>query len=361
MMVKRGEGMENEDKVAIGSRVLIVDDVESNRMILESIVAAMGCDPITAENGEWALEMVEEFPPQLILTDISMPGMDGYELCRILKGKEKTKNIPIVFISALDDPQDIVDGFRLGGEDYITKPFIPELVQARVGVHLRLYQAQHELLDMNRRLQVSISEQLKQMEMEKKNTLYAMANIAAQNSHYGGEYMERLRCNCRTLAQGMQLSPLFEDKISDTFIETIELAAPLCDIGNIGIPMDLLQKNTDLTAEETAILQNHAQLGANILRDLYVSTDYNDFISTSIDIAHYHHEHWDGSGYPDRLQGDEIPLAAQIVAVINRYCTLTGNETCTREDALAIMGEEAGKKFNADIYEICRKISRQLC
>lgn len=113
MTVKRGEGMENEDKVAIGSRVLIVDDVESNRMILESIVAAMGCDPITAENGEWALEMVEEFPPQLILTDISMPGMDGYELCRILKGKEKTKNIPIVFISALDDPQDIVDGFRL--------------------------------------------------------------------------------------------------------------------------------------------------------------------------------------------------------------------------------------------------------
>ena len=361
MTVKRGEGMENEEKGTVGSRVLIVDDVESNRMILESIVAAMGCDPITAENGEWALEMVEEFPPQLILTDISMPGMDGYELCRILKGKEKTKNIPIVFISALDDPQDIVDGFRLGGEDYITKPFIPELVQARVGVHLRLYQAQHELLDMNRRLQVSISEQLKQMEMEKKNTLYAMANIAAQNSHYGGEHMERLRRNCRTLAQGMQLSPLFEDKISDTFIETIELAAPLCDIGNIGIPMDLLQKKTDLTSEETAILQFHAQLVAYILRDLYVSTDYNDFISTSIDIAHYHHENWDGSGYPDRLQGDEIPLAAQIVAVINRYCTLTGKETCTREDALAIMGEEAGKKFNADIYEICRKISRQLC
>lgn len=352
---------EKEEKTGEGSKVLIVDDVESNRMILEKIILHMGCDPILAENGEWALEMVEEFHPQLVLTDISMPGMDGYELCRILKSKEKTKNIPIVFISALDDPQDIVDGFRLGGEDYITKPFIPELVQARVGVHLRLYKAKHDLLDMNRRLQVSISEQLKQMEMEKKNILYAMANIAAQNSHHEEEYTERLRSNCRTLAQGMQLSPMFEDKISDTFIETIELAAPLCDIGNIGIPMDLLQKKTSLTAEETAVLRNHAKLGADILRDLYVNTDYNDFISTSIDIAHYHHENWDGSGYPEGLRGDDIPLAAQIVAIIDRYCTLTGDSTCTREDALAVMGEEAGKTFNADILEICRKISRQLC
>lgn len=353
--------LEREEKEGERSKVLIVDDVESNRMILEKIILHMGCDPILAENGEWALEMVEEFHPQLILTDISMPGMDGYELCRILKSKEKTKNIPIVFISALDDPQDIVDGFQLGGEDYITKPFIPELVQARVGVHLRLYKAKHDLLDMNRRLQVSISEQLKQMEQEKKNILYAMANIAAQNSHYEDGYIERLRLNCRTLAQGMQLSPLFEDKISDTFIETIELAAPLCDIGNIGVPMELLQKTTPLSAEETAVLQNHAQLGANILRDLYVSTDYNDFISTSIDIAHYHHENWDGSGYPEGLRGDDIPLAAQIVAMIDRYCTLTGDKTCTREDALTVMGEETGKKFNADIFDICRKISRQLC
>ena len=342
-----------------GKRVLIVDDVESNRLILEEIVKRMGCDPILAENGEWALEMVKEFRPQLILTDISMPGMDGYELCRTLKAKEDTKNIPIVFISGVDDPEGIVNGFRLGGEDYITKPFVPEVVQARVGVYLRLYEAKQELLEMNRRLQVTVSEQLMQMELEKKNILYAMANIAAQNSCYEKEHIERLRNNCRTLAQGMQLSPLFENEISDTFIETIELAAPLCDIGNIGIPVELLKKKTDLTEEEMDCLKTHTNLGANLLRDLYVSSDYNDFISTSIDVVNHHHENWDGSGYPDGLKKEEIPLAAQIVAVIERYCTLTEKEACTREDALAVLREEAGKKFNADIVDICCKIARQ--
>ena len=188
----------------------------------------MGGFPVLAKSGEEALVKVGECDPQLILSDISMPGMDGYELCRILKNDEKTKNIPIVFISAFDAPEDIIEGFSLGGEDYITKPFIPEVVQARVGVHLRLHVARRELKEMNRRLQVSVNEQIKQMEMEKKSVLYAMANIAAVNSDYAKEHVKRLGHNCGILAQGMQLSPVFEDKISDTYIDTIEIAAPLC-------------------------------------------------------------------------------------------------------------------------------------
>lgn len=350
---------ENEDTGR--EKILIVDDVETNRVILEEIIKNMGYQPFLAENGELALKMVQECWPQLILTDISMPGMDGYELCRILKGNEETRNIPIVFISAFDDPKDIIEGFLLGGEDYITKPFISEVVQARVGVHLRLYEANRELIEMNRRLQISVNEQLKQMELEKKNVLYALANIAAQNSSYGKEYMERLSRNCKILAQGMQLSPLFEDKISDTYVDTIELAAPLCDIGNIGIPKDILLKKTELTKEETTIAQNHTRIGAEFLHDLYVSNDYNDFISTSIDIARHHHENWDGSGYPDGLRGKEIPLAAQIVSIMERYCMLTERENCSKEDALEIMNKEAGVKFNSDIFEICCKISRRLC
>jgi len=154
------------------AKVLIVDDVETNRMILEEIISGMGCLPILAESGKQALEMVQEHLPQLVLTDISMPGMDGYELCRILKGNEKTRNIPIVFISAFDHPEDIVEGLSLGGEDYITKPFVAEVIEARVGVYLRLQEARQELVEMNRRLKVSVSEQLAQMEQEKKNILY---------------------------------------------------------------------------------------------------------------------------------------------------------------------------------------------
>jgi len=351
---------DNERNARQKRKILIVDDVEMNRIVLEEIIKSMGCEPILAEDGEEALEKAKECIPQLILTDVSMPGMNGYELCGILKKNEKTRNIPIVFISAFDNPQDIVEGFSRGGEDYITKPFIPELVKARVLVHLRLHEAKQELMEMNRRLQVSVSEQLKQMEMEKKDILYALADIAAQNSSYEAEHLKRLSCNCGILAQGMQLSPLFEDKISDTYIDTIKLAAPLCDIGNIGIPMEILRKETGLTKEESTILQAHTQIGAKLLSDLHVTNDYNDFIRISIDIAHYHHENWDGSGYPDGLKQNSIPLAAQIVSVVDTYCLLT-KQNKGRTKALKLMQEKAGIKFNPDIFDICCKISRRLC
>lgn len=353
--------MEYEKKGIGGETVLIVDDIETNRLVLEEIIKDMGCEPVLAESGEEALELAKKHSPELILSDISMPGMDGYELCRRLKKNKDTNNIPVVFISAFDDPMDIVEGFLIGGEDYITKPFIPEVVQARVGVHLRLHEAKSELMEMNRRLQISVSEQLKQMELEKKNILYALANIAIQNSDYEGDYMERLKRNCGILAQGMQLSPLFEDKISDTYIETIELAAPLCDIGNIGVPVDILKKKEELSAEEQASIQEHTDIGARLLSDLYVNSDYNEFISTAIDIAHYHHENWDGSGYPERLTNEKIPLAAQIVAVMERYTSLTEKGANSREEALACMEKESGVRFNPDIYKICRKIARQFC
>lgn len=353
--------MEYADGNVPKETVLIVDDVESNRMILGEIIKDMGCCSVLAESGEAALKMVDECQPKLILTDISMPGMSGYELCRVLKSSEKTKNIPVVFISAFDDPHDIVEGFQIGGEDYITKPFIPEVVQARVGVHLRLHVAKWELMEMNRKLQISVSEQLKQMEQEKKNILYALADIAAKNSPYDGNYMERLRKNSRTLAQAMQLSPLFEEKISDTYIDTIEIAASLCDIGNIGVSKEILQKDTELTPEETAVLQSHTDIGAKLLKDLRGSDDYNDFVSISADIASCHHENWDGSGYPKGLEGNEIPLAAQIVSLTADFCTLTDAGKNSREDAVAIIKKDAGVKFNPDILNIFCKISRQFC
>ena len=344
-----------------GTVVLIVDDLEVNRVVLGEIIENMGCRPVLAESGEAALKAVKEYRPRLVLSDISMPGMDGYELCRILKGDEKTKNMPVIFISAFDDPKDIVEGLTLGGADYITKPFIPEIVRARVGIHLRLYEANRELQETNKRLQVSVKEQLGQIEQEKKNVLYALAAIAAQNSCYRKEHIERLSRNCGILAQGMQLSPLFEDKVSDTYIDTIELAAPLCDIGNIGIPLELLKRRGALSGEEMDIVRRHTSIGAELLEELYVGRDYNDFVRMAADIAHYHHENWDGSGYPERLRGQEIPLAAQIVSVVDVYCALTEKKNYSREEALEIMGEEVNVKFNPDIFRICHKISRQLC
>lgn len=353
---------ENTDREV--TRILVVDDVETNRFTLRDIITDMGYQAILTENGEQALKIVSRFQIQLIISDIAMPVMDGYELCKKIKENPDTREIPIIFISAFDDPADIVKGFASEGEDYITKPFIPEVVRARVQVHLKLYEATRRLQEINRQLQTSINEQLKQMELEKKNVLYALIRVARENASYDEDHMTRLSHNCRILAEAMQLSNQYSHIISDSYIETIELAAPLCDLGNVAIPTQILQKKTALTFEEEKIMQSHADIGARMLRDIKRNGDYNNFIQMSIEIANYHHENWDGSGYPEGISGDNIPLSAQIVSIVSEYCALTENRTYRgmydKDDTFEIMQGDVGVKFNPDMFAILQKIYRQL-
>lgn len=345
-------------------RILIVDDVEVNRFVLRDIISGMGYQPVLTENGMQALKMVQRIKPQLIILDIAMPEMDGYEVCERIKGDADTREIPIIFISAFDEPEDIVKGFSLGGEDYITKPFIHEVVKARVGMHLKLYEANRRMAEVNRQLQVSINEQLKQMEKERRSVLYALIRVARENAYYDENYMDRLRYNCRILAEAMQLSALYGHLISDSYIDTIELATPLCDLGNLAIPTDILQKKDNLDAREDAIMRTHTTIGARILRDVGEVGDDNNFIRMAVDIANYHHENWDGTGYPEGKKENEIPLSAQIVSVVSVYCALTENRTYreayNQKGAFEIMEDEVGKKFNPDIFWILKKIVRQL-
>ena len=356
--------MEQISKKQDSTRILVVDDVETNRYVLRNIIVDMGYQPVLAENGLQALKIVQRVPVSLILLDISMPEMDGYELCRLIKADPIHRDIPIIFISAFDEPSDISRGFALGGEDYITKPFIPEVVKARIGVHLKLYEANQSLHKINRQLQISVNEQLKQMENEKKNVLYALIRVARENACYDEQHMERLCYNCRVLAEAMQLSVAYGEVISDKFVDTIELAAPLCDLGNVAIPTDILQKKDSLNEEENEIMQTHTTIGARVLRDIEAAGDYNDFIKMSIDIANYHHENWDGSGYPSGINGNEIPISAQIVAVVSEYCALTENrvyrQIYDKEEAFSIMEKDVSTKFNPDIFHILKKIYRQL-
>lgn len=176
--------------------------------------------------------------------------------------------------------------------------------------------------------------------------------------------MERLSYNCRVLTEAMQLSPIYGHLISDNYVDTIELAAPLCDLGNVAIPTHILQKADTLDPEENRIMRTHTTIGAKILKDIRNMGDYNDFMQISIDIADYHHENWDGTGYPYGIKGEDIPLSAQILSIVSAYCALTENriyrDSYSREDAFEIMQEDAGKKFNPDILLILRKIFRQL-
>lgn len=345
-------------------QVMIVDDVEVNRFVLSNIMKSMGYTPITAENGINALEVLKGCHPELILLDISMPEMDGYEFATIVKADIATRDIPIIFISAYDEINDMVKGFGIGGEDYITKPFIPEVVKARTGVHLNFYETKRELQETNRRLQASLSNQLKQIEQEKKGVLYALANLARSNSLYSEEYINKLQYNCRLLAQALQIAGVCEEEITDNFIDTIEIAAPLCDIGNVAVPIEILQKkNEPLTDHEKAVMRTHTTSGSRILRDIALSRDYSDFVEMAADIALSHHENWDGTGYPNGKAGNEIPLSAQIVSIISVYSALTSPRAYrgayTSEEASRMMASCSGTQFNPKILEISNKIIRQ--
>ncbi len=346
------------------SRILIVDDVEANRFVLRDIISDMGYQPVLTANGAQALKMIQHIKPQLIILDIAMPEMDGYEVCQKLKADAETREIPIIFISAFDEPADIVRGFSIGGEDYITKPFIPEVVKARVGMHLKLYETNKEMTELNRQLQSAISEQLRQLEMERRSVLYALIRVARENASYDEAYMERLSYNCRKLTEAMQLSAVFGHLISDNYIDTIELAAPLCDLGNMAIPTDILQKKGKLTAEEAAVMHTHTTIGTRILRDVGAIGNDNGFIRMAVEIANYHHENWDGSGYPEGKKGDAIPLSAQIVSVVSAYCALTERRiyrgAFDQAHALEIMEQDGEAKFNPEIFWILKKIVRQL-
>ena len=346
-------------------RVLIVDDVEANRFVLRNIIMDMECEPVLVESGSQALRLFPLVHPDLVLLDVAMPEMDGYELCKKLKSDLTTHNIPIIFISAIDDAAGIVRGFEVGGDDFISKPFIPEVVKVRVGVHLKVSYMTQNLMETNRRLKTSVSEQLKQIEREKKNVLYAITNVIRENSCYEQEHMERISKNCKVLAQAMQLSPLYEGTISDSYVECIEMAAPLCDVGNVAVPTHILHKNSSLTAEEMNVMKTHTVVGAKILGDVLGAGDSNDFLQMSVEIARSHHENWDGSGYPEGKEKNDIPLAAQVVSLIQAYCALTEKrvyrDAYTREEALEILAQESGVKFNPNIFAICQKIARQLC
>ena len=345
-------------------RIMIIDDVETNRFVLRNIITDMGHQPVLAENGKQGLKIMEHMMPDLILLDVAMPEMDGFEFAEIIKKDIRTRNIPIIFISAFDAPQDIVKGFEAGGADYVTKPFIQEVVKSRVDVQLKLAEMNKTLADTNRRLQVSVAEQIRQLEAEKKKVLYALLVTVRKNALFDEEHIERMQHNCRVLAQAMQLSPKYESVVSDMFVETIELAAPICDLGMVGIPLDILQKRDFLNETEMEVVRTHTQIGAQILEDIKSDDDYNDFLDMSRDIALYHHEKWDGSGYPNGISENDIPLPAQIVSLISQYCAMTENRAYRgpyeKEAALTMIQEASGEKFNPEIVSICKKIARQL-
>ena len=333
------------------SRILIVDDSPEAIEVLAHALPEH-CRRQAALSGEKAIRLLESSRdlPDLILLDVMMPGMDGYEVCRRIKLDERLKGIPVIYLSALTDTRDKVKAFEQGGVDYIEKPFKLEEVRARVETHLKLHYLQKEIEAYNKNLELMVEEKVKEISESQTATIFALAKLAESRDVDTGDHLLRIQDFCRLLADNLSRHSKYQDRINAEYIDNLQKASPLHDIGKVGIRDAILLKPGKLSPEEFEEMKGHTVIGADTLREVYQKYPGNYFIKIGIEIAQSHHEKWDGSGYPEGLCEEQIPLSARIMALADVYDALRSKrvykEAFPHEKALEIILQGSGKHFD---------------
>ena len=341
-------------------RIMVVDDNAGVHILLGTLLAEYGYIVLPYTNGEDALNAIQSDAPDLILLDIFMPDLDGYQVCERLKQIDGIKDIPVIFVSGMNSLDDKMKGFKAGGVDYITKPFHPEEVRARINTHINLSTLRHRL-----EYQSLVEKKIREVAEAQQATIFALAKLAEQRDGDTGGHLERVRDYCKLLAQQLAKGSPYADYITDEFIECIQHASPLHDIGKVAIPDSILLKPGKLTPEEFEIMQNHTIIGAENMQSVYNKYPENPFIGMGIEIALYHHERWNGKGYPDGLIGKNIPLSARIMAVADFYDALR-SDRCYRKgfdhDVVKnMLLEEEGTFFDPEIIKAFLAVEDTFC
>lgn len=289
--------------------ILVVDDTPDDLLMMNDLLSDKYKVKI-ASGGERALQIaMSASPPDLILLDIMMPGMDGYEVCRRLKREPKTTNIPVIFLTAKSEVEDEAEGLKLGAADYITKPISPHIVMARVANHLALKAMADFLRDKNDFLELEVAKRTREVQEVSLETIFTMTRAAEYRDEDTGAHVQRISYYSRDLARMLGHEQEFVDKIF--------FASPMHDIGKIGIPDHILLKPGGLTPDEWEIMKGHAAMGARIL-----GNSKSPYLQMGAEIAQNHHERWDGGGYPNGKQGEAIPVAARIMNICDIYDAL---------------------------------------
>lgn len=328
--------------------ILVVDDTPANLTLLAGMLREKGYKVRPVPGGRLALMAVQSEAPDLILLDINMPEMDGFEVCRRLKADIRFRDIPVIFISALTETLDKVRAFSEGGVDYITKPFQFEEVEARVETHLKLYRYQ---IDLER----LVSEQVKEISASQLSTIFALSKLAESRDMETGRHLDRVQIYCRILAERLSQERSYNGEIDREFIDNITSASPLHDIGKVAISDSLLLKPTKLTEDEFEIMKTHSSIGASTMEAVQQLYPQNKFINMGIAMARHHHERWDGTGYPLKLKGDEIPLSARIMAIADVYDALRSKRCykgpLDRDECRETIENGSGTQFDPVIVE----------
>lgn len=331
------------------SRVLIVDDIPENIQILLSTLKD-DFSILVATNGPKSIELSMNDPqPDIILLDIMMPDMDGYEVCRILKENDLTKDIPIIFVTALSESENEEKGLNLGAVDYITKPINPGLVKARVSNHLELKRHRDHLQEL-------VDERTLQLKLANEATVEAMGIVAESRDPETGGHIQRTKNYMRILAQELSKNPKYSDLLTKSMIEKLYHSAPLHDIGKIAISDKILLKPGKLDDSEFLKMKEHSLIGEVTIADAQKRLGDSEFLNIAKEIAGTHHEKFDGSGYPNGLSGDDIPLSGRLMALADVYDALISKRSYKppfgHEDVVEIIKNERGKHFDPDIIDI---------
>lgn len=305
------------------TKILIIDDEAANLQVLKQILSS-DYKLFFAKDGYKGIELAKSEKPNIILLDVMMPGMTGHEVCKILRTEPSTSRIPVIFVTAMADEEDEADGFTAGAVDYITKPIGPAIVKARVKTHLSLVR----------------NEELRETRLQ---IIQRLGLAAEYKDNETGLHVIRMSHYSRIIALASGFSP--------DCAEDLLHASPMHDIGKIGIPDHILQKQGKLTPEEWAVMQKHPAIGAEIIGD-----HDSRLLQLAKTIAQNHHEKWDGSGYPNSLKGDEIPVEARIVALADVFDALTTKRPYKKaweiSDAIEYIRKESGKHFDPNLIPV---------
>lgn len=355
--------------------VLVVDDTPENLIVIGELLRPFYRIRV-ANSGQRALQVAKAAPlPHLILLDVMMPGMDGYEVLRRLQSDPLTRNIPVIFVTAMDADDDETRGLDMGAVDYITKPIRPAILLSRVHTQLELKQARDRMADQNRFLEAEVARRMQENELIKEATLHALATLAEARDPETGNHLRRVQAYVQALASHLSRSSAYADQLDAARIIQIARAAPLHDIGKVGIPDAILLKPGKLTPEEFEIMKAHPRIGGEAIAEAMrrVASDHApsgdgegalwSFLETARQIAYGHHEKWDGSGYPQGLVGEAIPLAARLMALADVYDALISRrvykEAFPLEEVLRILHQGRGTHFDPDILDAFVEIQNE--
>ncbi|WP_415888724.1 two-component system response regulator [Neptuniibacter sp. SY11_33] len=345
--------------------VLVVDDTPDNLALMSALLKEHYRVKVS-NSGSKALDIANSAtPPDLILLDIMMPEMDGYDVCKRLKETANTAEIPIIFLTAKTESRDETKGLALGAVDYLTKPVNPEILMARVSNHLQLKAQKDFLADKNEFLEKEVRRRTQEVTMVQDVTILILASLAETRDSDTGNHIRRTQFYIRALAEKLRFLPKYSELLTDAYIDVLFKSAPLHDIGKVGIPDHILLKPGPFEDDEFEIMKSHTTLGKEAIEQAEAQLGVEvDFLKVAKEIAYSHQEKWDGSGYPEALKGEEIPLSARLMAIADVYDALISKRVyknaMSHEQAVAIIEEGRGNHFDPELVDCFIEIKDDL-